>query len=299
MAAPMPFNLPSALEQAAPVAKKLHQYWIIIDFVHGHILDAAGAPREYIEVAGEFMEAFKFRKRSSTAEQDEDLMFSAQVYEWMVAMHCHGTLTMAMEGIENLRQSRIEGLLALGNSQNKMYHGFVQSEHEFRALMVQFRERNNDEVDCPDFPTGDDGGQKALVKELYDAMLDCDPDIVRSFSKEARKQGAERARELDPQEVAGTAFIRRLKDVERELLCWEILFAARDMQMKKANILQWSNGSFTYKGFDTFRERWDAIVCLLRTCKAAIPDITTVPQLMKVVANPELEAEGRGLDIFE
>ncbi|KAK0715972.1 hypothetical protein B0H67DRAFT_255421 [Lasiosphaeris hirsuta] len=302
----VPFDLPRALQQPGLTLEKLHQYWLIIDFVHRHFLHATGTPRKYIEVADLLMDSKDFRQfhptsgkltRKLTPQLDEDLMFSGHVYEWMVAMLRHGVLAAAMASIEELRRPSIGGPMALENSQIMVYNGFVRSEHEFRTLTAQYKAMTNEPADCPGFPTGDDQGQKALVKELYDALMDCDQETLHSLSKAGRKK-SDRA-QIDPAEVAGTAYILRLKDVERELLCWEILFATRDMQMKNAYVPGWSISSFKYKRFASFSERWAAIVSLLRKSKAVVKEINKAPLLKRMVANPEVEAERRDVEMSE
>lgn len=150
------------------------------------------------------------------------------------------------EPIEDQQNRRLEYLLTVRKGAFpgaiNGYGDYIAMVNAYEALSSKYLLQDRPSNTADDFPENDVEAQKALVSELFYAVVDCSQTIEQSTAVGVRrlKEG-------------------KYSDIEIEMMCWEVLFAARDAQKGELRMRACA-ADWRYENYNSFADRWQQVV---------------------------------------
>ncbi|KAB5578495.1 hypothetical protein GE09DRAFT_1052519 [Coniochaeta sp. 2T2.1] len=161
------------------------------------------------------------------------------------------------------------------------YRGIVEDLDHAQAILTDYQASNNKDKaagpDCVGF-IEDKHGQKALVQQLFEAVVDFSNVIDMKVSKDGH--------------MVDNVRVTRVKNAPNAMLeavCWKILYSIQDAKTGQINISGWSGKPPPFDAYDNLQERVDEVAHALKRSKAIIDRIMAPNMTRRLAAAPEAE----------
>ncbi|KAI1633079.1 hypothetical protein F4809DRAFT_644821 [Biscogniauxia mediterranea] len=181
-----------------------------------------------------------------------------------------GNANMALVPQNNMRLDIDEALQQHTNS----YRGFISNWDQAMEVDRQYKATCNQvDTDGSDFPA-DEGLQQELVRGIVEAIVNT-KDVLEKDTNFAVKKIVD----------------KKYSDIELELVGWKVLIALKSAQDGQNELRPWyCEGGPRYARFDSFMDRFNEIVRILRVSKDMVKNIFTNDMFRDRLAwNPRIE----------
>ncbi|KAI1488475.1 hypothetical protein F5X96DRAFT_685241 [Biscogniauxia mediterranea] len=181
-----------------------------------------------------------------------------------------GNANMALVPQNNMRLDIDEALRQHTNS----YRGFISNWDQAMEVDRQYKATCNEtDTDGSDFPA-DEGLQQELVRRIVEAIVNT-KDVLEKDTNFAVKKIVD----------------KKYSDIELELVGWKVLIALKSAQDGQNELRPWyCEGGPRYARFDSFMDRYNEIVRILKVSKDMVKNIFTNDMFRDRLAwNPRIE----------